>query len=154
MNAQKKKKNFSSLMLFQFCCIKFPWVVNDSCSRIQGLKGWGDFGSNFPLWNLQKPFKGRAKLVYPELVCLSACLPPCPKFLSLLTTCPPSLCLHLCPAGLQILYTLLQNVTQEEAAAQSFYQTYFCDILQHILSVVTDTSHTAGEPPRQLSQIC
>ncbi|CAB1344849.1 unnamed protein product [Coregonus sp. 'balchen'] len=46
--------------------------------------------------------------------------------------------------GLQILYTLLQNVAQEEAAAQSFYQTYFCDILQHIFSVVTDTSHTAG----------
>nr|DBA27044.1 TPA: hypothetical protein GDO54_011225 [Pyxicephalus adspersus] len=46
--------------------------------------------------------------------------------------------------GLQILYTLLQNVGQEEAAAQSFYQTYFCDILQHIFSVVTDTSHTAG----------
>lgn len=50
-----------------------------------------------------------------------------------------------CPSGLQILYTLLQNVAQEEAAAQSFYQTYFCDILQHIFSVVTDTSHTAGE---------
>ncbi|CAF90685.1 unnamed protein product, partial [Tetraodon nigroviridis] len=47
-------------------------------------------------------------------------------------------------AGLQILYTLLQNVSAEEAAAQSFYQTYFCDILQHIFSVVTDTSHTAG----------
>ncbi|KAH0521458.1 Exportin-1 [Microtus ochrogaster] len=45
--------------------------------------------------------------------------------------------------GLQILFTLLQNVAQEEAAAQSFYQTYFCDILQHIFSVVTDTSHTA-----------
>ncbi|MEQ2178131.1 Exportin-1, partial [Goodea atripinnis] len=45
---------------------------------------------------------------------------------------------------LQILYTMLQNVAQEEAAAQSFYQTYFCDILQHIFSVVTDTSHTAG----------
>lgn len=49
-----------------------------------------------------------------------------------------------CPAGLQILYTLLQNVSAEEAAAQSFYQTYFCDVLQHIFSVVTDTSHTAG----------
>lgn len=48
------------------------------------------------------------------------------------------------PAGLQILYTLLQNVSAEETAAQSFYQTYFCDILQHIFSVVTDTSHTAG----------
>lgn len=52
-------------------------------------------------------------------------------------------------AGLQILYTLLQNVAQEEAAAQSFYQTYFCDILQHIFSVVTDTSHTAGEFPHR-----
>lgn len=51
----------------------------------------------------------------------------------------------LCILGLQILFTLLQNVAQEEAAAQSFYQTYFCDILQHIFSVVTDTSHTAGE---------
>lgn len=49
------------------------------------------------------------------------------------------------PAGLQILYTLLQNVSAEEAAAQSFYQTYFCDVLQHIFSVVTDTSHTAGK---------
>uniref|UniRef100_A0A9J7XQF1 Exportin-1 n=1 Tax=Cyprinus carpio carpio TaxID=630221 RepID=A0A9J7XQF1_CYPCA len=46
--------------------------------------------------------------------------------------------------GLQILFTMLQNIAQEEAAAQSFYQTYFCDILQHIFSVVTDTSHTAG----------
>lgn len=55
-------------------------------------------------------------------------------------------------AGLQILYTLLQNVSGEEAAAQSFYQTYFCDILQHIFSVVTDTSHTAGkEADRQAS---
>lgn len=51
----------------------------------------------------------------------------------------------LCILGLQILFTLLQNVAQEEAAAQSFYQTYFCDILQHIFSVVTDTSHTAGK---------
>lgn len=36
-------------------------------------------------------------------------------------------------------------MSSEEAAAQSFYQTYFCDILQHIFSVVTDTSHTAGK---------
>lgn len=57
------------------------------------------------------------------------------------------------PAGLQILYTLLQNVSNEEAAAQSFYQTYFCDILQHIFSVVTDTSHTAGEAQQLYRQI-
>lgn len=47
--------------------------------------------------------------------------------------------------GLQILYQMLQNVEQHEAAAQSFYQTYFTDILQHVFSVVTDTSHTAGK---------
>lgn len=47
--------------------------------------------------------------------------------------------------SIQILYQLLQNVEQHDQAAQSFYQTYFTDILQHIFSVVTDTSHTAGE---------
>lgn len=46
--------------------------------------------------------------------------------------------------GLQILYQLLQNIENEQAA-QSFYQTYFTDILQHIFSVVTDTSHIAGK---------
>ncbi|KAL1121954.1 hypothetical protein AAG570_003362 [Ranatra chinensis] len=46
--------------------------------------------------------------------------------------------------GLQILHQLLLNVEQHEQAAQSFYLTYFTDILQHILSVVTDTSHTAN----------
>ncbi|BES87512.1 CRM1_C [Nesidiocoris tenuis] len=46
--------------------------------------------------------------------------------------------------GLEILHQLLVNVEQNEQAAQSFYATYFLDILQHILSVVTDTSHTAG----------
>ena len=48
-------------------------------------------------------------------------------------------------SGLAILYGLLQNVWQENSAAQSFYQTYYTDILQHVLSVVTDTSHTAGK---------
>ncbi|XP_013415271.1 exportin-1 isoform X2 [Lingula anatina] len=46
--------------------------------------------------------------------------------------------------GLSIMYTLLQNVGQEENAAQSFYQTYFTDILQHIFSVVTDSSQSGG----------
>ncbi|ODN05594.1 Exportin-1 [Orchesella cincta] len=46
--------------------------------------------------------------------------------------------------GLHILYQLLQNISSKEVAAQSFYQTYFTDIVQHIFSVVTDTSHTAG----------
>lgn len=46
--------------------------------------------------------------------------------------------------GLQILYRLLHNVEQHPQAAQSFYQTYLCDILEHVFSVVTDTSHGAG----------
>ena len=39
---------------------------------------------------------------------------------------------------------LLNNVSAHPEAAQSFYQTYYTDILQHMFSVVTDTSHTAG----------
>ncbi|CAH0702443.1 unnamed protein product [Spodoptera exigua] len=46
--------------------------------------------------------------------------------------------------GLQILYRLLHNVELHPQAAQSFYQTYLCDILEHVFSVVTDTSHGAG----------
>jgi len=46
--------------------------------------------------------------------------------------------------GLSILYQMLQNMAANDAAAQSFYQTYYTDILQHIFSVVTDSSHTAG----------
>ncbi|CAG0882753.1 unnamed protein product [Darwinula stevensoni] len=45
--------------------------------------------------------------------------------------------------GLQILLTLLQNISAHDTA-QSFYQTYFTEILQHLFSVVTDTSHTAN----------
>ncbi|RWS29223.1 Exportin-1-like protein, partial [Leptotrombidium deliense] len=46
--------------------------------------------------------------------------------------------------GLQILFKLLENIGNEEVAMQSFYQTYYTDILQHVFSVVTDSSHTAG----------
>jgi len=46
--------------------------------------------------------------------------------------------------GLNILFQLLQNVSGNPEAAQSFYQTYYTDILQHMFGVVTDTSHTAG----------
>lgn len=46
--------------------------------------------------------------------------------------------------GLQILLKLLQNIEQHESAAPSFYLTYLTDILQHVFSVVTDTSHTAS----------
>lgn len=55
--------------------------------------------------------------------------------------------------GLQILYQLLLNIEQHEQAGQSFYQTYFTDILQHIFSVVTDTSHTAGKTVEKIAQL-
>lgn len=47
--------------------------------------------------------------------------------------------------GLQILLTFLESMGKEDpAVVNSFYQTYYTDILQHMFSVVTDTSHTAG----------
>ena len=46
--------------------------------------------------------------------------------------------------GLEVLLKLLQNVQQNEEAAQSFYQFYYLEIMQHVFSVVTDTSHIAG----------
>lgn len=45
--------------------------------------------------------------------------------------------------GLNILLTLLQKFASDEAGTQ-FFQTYFVDLMQHIFSVVTDTSHTAS----------
>lgn len=47
--------------------------------------------------------------------------------------------------GLNILLTLLQKFAAHEAGGQ-FFQTYFLDVMQHVFSVVTDTSHTASEP--------
>lgn len=55
------------------------------------------------------------------------------------------LTLHCCLLiGLHVLYSLLKSLEQE-TAVQSFYQTYYMMIVQHVLSVVTDTSHTAGD---------
>lgn len=46
--------------------------------------------------------------------------------------------------GLQILVELVERIDRDTAAIQSFYQTYYLDLLQHIFSVVTDSSHAAG----------
>jgi exportin-1 len=46
--------------------------------------------------------------------------------------------------GLEILLKLLQNVRNHPDAAQSFYQAYYIEIMQHVFSVVTDSSHIAG----------
>ena len=46
--------------------------------------------------------------------------------------------------GLEILLKLLQNISGNEEAAQLFYQAYYIEIMQHVFSVVTDTSHIAG----------
>uniref|UniRef100_A0A6G1SHJ7 Exportin-1 n=1 Tax=Aceria tosichella TaxID=561515 RepID=A0A6G1SHJ7_9ACAR len=46
--------------------------------------------------------------------------------------------------GHQTLYALLENFAVNEEAMQTFYQTYCLEILQHLFSVVTDPSLTAG----------
>lgn len=46
--------------------------------------------------------------------------------------------------GHQALYTLLESIATEDAVMQTFYQTYCLDILQHLFSVITDPSLTAG----------
>lgn len=48
----------------------------------------------------------------------------------------------ICDAIAKQMLTNLEQASQ--SAAQSFYQTYFTDILTQIFSVATDTSHTAG----------
>jgi hypothetical protein len=52
-------------------------------------------------------------------------------------------------AGLEILGRLLTNVQKMEdrATAQDFYRSFFVDLLEHVLSVVTDNSQVqvAGE---------
>lgn len=46
--------------------------------------------------------------------------------------------------GHQTLYVLLENFATNDEAMQTFYQSYCLDILQHLFSVITDPSLTAG----------
>ncbi len=46
--------------------------------------------------------------------------------------------------GLEILLKLLQNVREHQEAAQGFYQAYYIEIMEHVFSVVTDSSQVAG----------
>jgi exportin-1 len=46
--------------------------------------------------------------------------------------------------GLEILLKLLINIREHQEAAQGFYQSFYIEIMQHVFSVVTDTSHIAG----------
>jgi len=46
--------------------------------------------------------------------------------------------------GLDILYQLFQNVSQNESIAQDFYQAYYTVIIQHVFWVVTDSHHAAS----------
>ena len=45
--------------------------------------------------------------------------------------------------GLNVLLLLLQKFALDQVGTQ-FFQTYFIDLMQHIFSVVTDSSHTAS----------
>ena len=47
--------------------------------------------------------------------------------------------------GLNVLLLLLQKFSLDQVGTQ-FFQTYFIDLMQHIFSVVTDSSHTASMP--------
>ena len=46
--------------------------------------------------------------------------------------------------GLSILTKLIVTIAQDEVAMQSFFQTFYSELMQHLFSVVTDTSQTAG----------
>lgn len=46
--------------------------------------------------------------------------------------------------GHQTLYALLENIATNEEVMQTFYQTHCLEILQHLFSVITDPSLTAG----------
>jgi len=46
--------------------------------------------------------------------------------------------------GLDILHTMLKNISQHDQAAQNFYSLYYTDIVQHVFSVVADSVHTGG----------
>ena len=45
--------------------------------------------------------------------------------------------------GLNVLLLLLQKFSMDQVGTQ-FFQTYFVDLMQHMFSVVTDSSHTAS----------
>ena len=55
--------------------------------------------------------------------------------------------------GLNILLTLLQKFAASEMGSQ-FFQTYLLDLMQHIFSVVTDTSHTASMLHGEYMLVC
>jgi exportin-1 len=46
--------------------------------------------------------------------------------------------------GLDILYHLLTNMSSEPTAAGLFFKQYYTSILEHVFSVVTDSSHTGA----------
>ena len=47
------------------------------------------------------------------------------------------------PSGLQILLELLHNV-ETSSVAQSFYTSYLLELIEHMFSVITDSSHAGS----------
>ncbi len=48
--------------------------------------------------------------------------------------------------GLEILQTMLRKfLTCDAQAAQTFYQVYYLETMQHIFAVVAECSHTSGK---------
>jgi len=55
-------------------------------------------------------------------------------------------CYALCwcfPSGLQILLELLHNI-ETSSVAQSFYTSYLLELIEHMFSVITDSSHAGS----------
>ncbi len=87
------------------------------------------------------------------VVCLLFCFPaylqiPAPQFKVLMDSVVWAFkhtMRNVAEIGLNILLSLLQKFAANEEAGTQFFNTYFLDLMQHIFSVVTDTSHTASK---------
>ena len=52
----------------------------------------------------------------------------------------------ICELGLEILQTMLRKfLTTDVQSAQTFYQVYYLETMQHIFAVVAECSHTSGK---------
>jgi exportin-1 len=51
---------------------------------------------------------------------------------------------NIADTGLEILFSLLQHVQQHTGVSQGFFQSYYLNLMQHILEVLTDRLHKSG----------
>jgi exportin-1 len=51
---------------------------------------------------------------------------------------------NIADTGLEILFSLLQHVQQHTQVSQGFFQSYYLNLMQHVLEVLTDRLHKSG----------